>query len=601
MWASSPAASGDGMTPVTFNGTFGWLHTPRGGVGRVAVLICPSLMQDALLSHVSLRLLGDRLAEAGYWALRFDYPGTADSQAEGDVEPPEGHWQSWLNSIDGAADWVRETTGASELVLCGLRIGATLASLVAARRDDVAGLIQLAPVVRGNSYVRQLLVQAQLQTGQPLPPDEDLIFYEFRFSPRTLDEMRAVDLRKVALRPGQKVALHPRTDSKLVDECLDAWKALGVQAVRGPWSRLEPMMRHNIIEENNLADFTDVTAWLSKAVPYDATHRAVTPEPGAAELHPPGCIETPLRFGRRGRLFGILCEPENGRPDFAVITTNSGRDPHYGSCRQSVTFARQLARSGIACLRIDFAGLGDSLGPIGKENELTPMFESDRFPDIKGAIDALERLGYRRFAAQGLCAGAYHSWHGALADVRISALLLVNIPLFILPGQVVMNYLTRRGSTMAHYARRLFSIQGLKKLLGGRVDVLNILRSQVTEARLRTSAKVQDVAARVGMADKRTPVQRMMGDLTARGVRTLFLFSEGQSEIAAFAHEFGDKGQGLAAFPGAEVHVIEHMDHDMSQAPGREVGQALMVEFVAPQREPNGLADRTQPSGAALA
>jgi hypothetical protein len=186
-------------------------------------------------------------------------------------------------------------------------------------------------------------------------------------------------------------------------------------------------------------------------------------------------------------------------------------------------------------------------------------------------------------------------------DPRLSALILVNIPLFILPGQVVMNYLTRRGSTLVHYINRLFSIDGLKKLLGGRVDVLNILRSQVTEARLRTTAKVQDVAARVGMADKRTPVQRMMGDLSARGVRTLFLFSEGQSEIDAFAHEFGDKGQGLAPFPGAEVHVIERMDHDMSQAPGRKAGQALMVKFVAPQRGPSGFADQTQPTGAALA
>ena len=410
--------------------------------------------------------------------MRFDYPGTGDSEAEGDVEPPEGHWQSWLNSIDGAADWLRETTGASELVFCGLRIGATLASLVAAKRDDVAGLIQLAPVMRGNSYVRQLLVQSQLQNGQPLPAGEDLVFYEFRFSPRTLDEMRAVDLRKVAMRAGQKVALHPRADSRLVDECLDAWKAGGVEVVRGPWPRLEPMMRHNIIEENTLPDFTNVIGWLSKAMPYDATHRAVWPEPSPAELRPSGCIETPLIFGRRGRLFGILCRPENGRPDLVVITTNSGRDPRYGSCRQSVTFARQLARQGIACLRLDFAGLGDSLGPLGKEHELTPMFESDRFPDIKGAIDALELRGYSRFAAQGLCAGAYHCWQGALADPRLSALILVNIPLFILPGQVVMNYLTRRGSTMAYYARRLFSVAGLKKLLGGRVDLLNILRSQ---------------------------------------------------------------------------------------------------------------------------
>jgi hypothetical protein len=164
-----------------------------------------------------------------------------------------------------------------------------------------------------------------------------------------------------------------------------------------------------------------------------------------------------------------------------------------------------------------------------------------------------------------------------------------------------MDYLTRRGSTLGHYIKRLFSVAGLKKLLGGRVNVLNILRSQVTEARMRTTAKVQDVAARVGMADKRTPVQRMLGDLSARGVRTLFLFSEGQSEIDAFAHEFGDKGESLAHFPGAEVHVIEHMDHDMSQAPGRKVGQALMVKFVAPPRGPSGFADQTQPTGAQLA
>ena len=121
-------------------------------------------------------------------------------------------------------------------------------------------------------------------------------------------------------------------------------------------------------------------------------------------------------------------------------------------------------------------------------------------------------------------------------------------------------------------------------------------------AKAATSPK--DVADKVGMADKRTTVQRMMGDLSARGVRTLFLFSEGQSEIDAFAHEFGQKGEGLAPFPGAEVHVIDRMDHDMSHAPGRKVGQALMVKFVAPQRPPTAFADQTQPthpSGAALA
>jgi pimeloyl-ACP methyl ester carboxylesterase len=570
------------MTPVTFNDTLGWLHAPRGGVGRVAVVICNSLMQDDLVSHVSLRLLADRLAEAGYWALRFDYPGTGDSRPEGDVEPPEGHWKAWQKSIHGAADWVRAATGAKEVAFCGLRIGAALATLVAAERDDVVGLIQLAPVIRGNSYVRQLLVQAQLQTGQPLPAGEDLIFYEFRFSPRTLDEIRAVDLRKVKLRPETKVSIHPRVDSKLTEECLQAWSAQGVSAVRGNWDRLEPMMRHNVIEENTLADFRDVIAWLSRAAPYDGTTKGVIPAATPLVVEGEHFTETPMRFGRRGRIFGVLCQPKGGRPDLAVIITNSGRDPHYGSCRQSVTFARQLAKIGIGSLRMDFAGLGDSLGPTGHEHLLTPMFESDRLPDVKGAIDALERLGYRRFAAQGLCAGAYHSLQTALVEERISALMLVNIPLFTLPGQaVVMDYLAHRGSSLGHYFHRLVSANGLKRLLSGKVNVLNILRGQIIQARVRTTARVQDVAARVGMADARTPAHRMLSELAGRGVRTLFLFSEGQSEIDAFAQEFGPNGESLAAYPGAELRIIQNMDHDMSHAPGRKVGQALMVDFVA--------------------
>ncbi len=589
------------MTPVTFNDTLGWLHAPRGGVGRVAVVICPSLMQDALVSHVSLRLFADRLAEAGYWALRFDYPGTADSAAEGDVEPPEGHWKAWQQSVHGAADWLRSTTGASELVLCGLRIGATLATLAAAQRHDVAAIIQIAPVVRGNSYVRQLLVQAQLQTGQPLPPGQDLLFYEFRLSPRTLDEVRGVDLRQVAPVGGQKVAVYPRADSKLVDECIQAWSAEGVQAMRGDWTKLEPLMRHNIIDEDTLADFSDVIAWLSRAVPYDATHRAVDPQHEPPALKIAGCLEMPMRFGRRGRLFGVLCQPENRRTDMAVIMTNSGRDPHYGSCRQSVTLARQLARAGIASLRMDFAGLGDSLGAIGKEHLLTPMFEQDRLPDLRGAIDALERLGYRRFALQGLCAGAYHSFHGALSDPRIGALLLVNIPLFSLPGQVVLNYLTYRGSTLGHYVGRVFSLNGLKRLISGKVDLANIVRGQITQAQLRASATVQDVASKVGMADKGSVAHRAMAELSARGVRSMFLFSAGQGEINAFAQEFGANGEGLEAYPGAEMHVIDGMDHDMSHASGRAAGHALMVKFVVEQIATTGLADRPHPSGAALA
>lgn len=567
------------MTPVTFGDNFGWLHTPRGGVGRVAVLICQALMQDALLSHCSLRLLADQLAQAGYWVLRFDYPGTGDSRSEGDAEPVGGYWQAWQNSIDRAAGWLMDKSGASQLVLCGLRSGATLAALAAARRPDVAGLIQFAPVVRGSSYVRQLLVQAELQAGQPLPAEAGLTFYEFHFSRATLDDVRRVDLRRLQLREGQKVAVFPRGPSRLADECMAAWRAAGVAVTRGCFDKLEPMLRHNIIDENSLADFSDVLAWLGRNFPYGGTGKAVVPKAGPVVLRPPGCVEVPLRFGKGARLFGMLCRPERNESDLAVVITNSGRDPHYGSCRQSVSLARQLAQVGIASLRLDFAGLGDSLGPAGKENVLSHMFEADRYPDIKAALDELERLGFRRFALQGLCAGAYHSLRSALADPRISALLLVNIPLFSLTGEV-LDYLQWRGSSLAHYAGRLLTVSGWRSLLGGKVNVSSILRGQFAQVQVRVSARMHGLAGKFGLVERQTVAHRAMATLSARGVRTLFLFSPGQSEIDAFAQEFGRRGEKLAAYPGAEMEIVPNMDHDMGGAAGRRLAQARMVEFM---------------------
>ena len=67
-----------------------------------------------------------------------------------------------------------------------------------------------------------------------------------------------------------------------------------------------------------------------------------------------GQIETPIGFGPDNGLFGILCEPETGEPDIAVIICGGGRNPHYGVGRSAVYLARHLAAAGIASLRMDF-------------------------------------------------------------------------------------------------------------------------------------------------------------------------------------------------------------------------------------------------------
>ena len=567
------------MIPVTFNDCFGWLHAPVPGAreaaaGDVGVVVCQGLMRDGLLAHCSFRLLGDELAAAGYPMLRFDYPGTGDSLDDA-VAAAGGHWQAWLTSVDRAADWLKATTGVTRLVFCGLRAGATLATLAASTRSDAAGLLLFEPVVSGRTYVREMILEADLQSGKTSARGEDLDIREFLFSAATLDAIAAVDLRKAALPAGLKAALFVRPEARQIDECVTAWKTAGVDAERLGWDGLVPLMRHNVIDENALADFTHVMAWLRRALP--ATPIEARPPPPEMKLTPAGTVETPFWFGPK--LFGVLSRPAQGTTDQVLLIGNGGRDPHYGAARQNVDFARYLARHGIACLRFDFAGLGDSIGPPGKENLLTHTF-TDRLPDIRAALDALESEGFRRFAMLGLCSGAYHAFHAALADPRLSRLLLVNLPLFQLPARNVLDFLENRGTSATVVGRKLFSIGSWKTLLSGRSNVRTLVRSVINHARRQIVGKSQALGRKLGLIREQSfPVQAMTR-LTRQGGRALFLFSPCDLEIDAFAREFGPQGEKLAPFKGSRVLVLPRMDHDLTKAIGRRDAEQAVTEFL---------------------
>lgn len=581
------------MTPVTFNGCFGWLHAPSDDVrGDVAVIICPGLMQDAILSYGSLRRLAEEIAVAGYWVLRFDYPGTADS-CDDAIERAGGHWTAWQQSVDAAADWLLATTGARRLVLCGLRLGTTLATLAAARRE-VEGLVLFEPVLSGNAYVRQIRLEGDLLRGQDSVKSDSLELREFRFPPQTLVQMAEVDLRRLSLPAGLKMAIFTRTESKLLDDCVQAWSGAGVEVFRGRWEGLTPLVRHNIIDEDTLGNFDGVVQWLREAIPIRSVPagRAITLEP--AMLRPPGCIETPLRFGPEGRLFGMLCRPDQGTAEEVVIIGNAGHDPHYGSARQPVVLGRRLAAAGIASFRMDFAGLGDSIGPPGRENMLPHVFAVDRGPDIRAAVDALAALGFRRFAQAGLCSGAYHAFHCALAEPRIAKMLVINLPFFTLPGGDVLGYLEHRTVSPGDYLLKLFRPGSWATLLSGKSDLGAALRGQSARLRTMIQGRLQGLARRLGLVREQSFARQAMATLHKRGTRALFLFSPGEGETDAFGQEFGPARGGLGAYPGSMTQIVPDMDHDLTNAVGRHTANTLMIEFVtgkpAPLEQDRGVA-----------
>ena len=525
--APVPCGSGDvaasatapWMQPVAFEQCFGWLHGDEACAGGdVCVVLCAGVGRDASTAHRSLRRLADQLAAAGYPTLRFDYRGTGDSCDDAVT----GCWSAWRGSLDAAVDWLRRRSGARRIVLVGLRLGASLACLAASVRDDIAGLVLLEPVLRGRSYVGQLSIEARLRQTVESPAAGALALDELLLDTETLRLISQMDLRRLEFGANCAVSVFSRAHTAILSACQQAWRAGGSSVTCASFAGLDALLRpSHLSADEPHADFSPLLSWLQAGIPQARSCRdhALTP-PAPAALHPGGCIETPHRFGTDARLFGMLCRP-GGQPSpdrLAVIICNTGGDPHHGFARFSVEFARTLARHGIASLRIDFAGLGDSANPDGAGGEhVTDIFAADRGVEIGAAVDLLQGLGYQRFALKGLCSGAYHAWRGGLADPRVGVLLLINLPFFNL-----------------------------------RID-------------------------RPGPASF---AQAGFASLRRRRARSLLLYCPGDAGLKPLEQHFGPQGQALADRSAATVSIVPGLDHDLTTSAMRRDAADRMIGFL---------------------
>lgn len=179
------------MTPFFFGSPqrrlFGAYEAPRGGTtGTRAVLLCYPWGQEYIRAHRSMRRLASLLARGGRHVLRFDYFGTGDSMGSSHEVSVSG----WEEDIDTAIEELRETSQAARVTLVGLRLGATLAAKVAARKKKIVeALILWDPIVSGPEYVRELLSHARAAADSQV--------YEvqaFPLTSRFAAELRELDL-----------------------------------------------------------------------------------------------------------------------------------------------------------------------------------------------------------------------------------------------------------------------------------------------------------------------------------------------------------------------------------------------------------------------
>lgn len=564
--APAPGAQAHQTWPIAFGGHAGWLHALPDASRAVGVVICSPLGRDARCAHLPMRLLAERLAEVGIPTLRYDHLGSGDSLGL----PPdaENALPVWLDGVTQAVRTLKARTGVKQVVLIGLRFGASLAAL---SRDIADGLVLLAPVVRGGPWLRELkLATAMLApTTVGATTDDGLDADGLFLTARTVAALSAIDLR------GAKLDARP---------ALIFAQNAGVSAFgQTAGASVEPFPGFDALFEDSHSNlppeavFEQILAWTTSTFSEVGDLRVVIPAPAEEEawLFPPSAVERPVTFGPGLR--GVLCAPADldRRSELAVIFGNTGGDPRAGIGGFSTAAARALACEGVASLRFDFAGVGDS--PATDGTLRSHVYETPRDRDLKAAADLLTQDGARRVIVGGVCSGGYHALHAALDTPGLAGVFAINtVVLAWRPGASLSVREGDRGRSTRAYLQRMSRAETWRRLFEGRLDLGAVGRT----AWRRGAAWLQARSASAPEA----AIKVRLAAMTARGGRLWWVVGAEDPALDAVEAHFGVRGRRLTALPGVNLQIEEGLDHGLALSGSREKAQRQLLAFVADLR-----------------
>ncbi len=488
---------------------YGVHYRPRGNRLRRGVVLCHSIGHEYARGYRNLQQLALQLCSHGFDVLRFDYANTGNSHGRCEELTAE---QMQRNLID-ARDHLQRQSGAQHITAIGLRMGASIAATVPPATFDQ--FILWDPVINGDTFVKMLdqfhhqeLVGLQrfrsIRSAGAIDQS-----YGHAMSPKKRNSLKS--LRVPLNRPNTAVIV---TKQSMTSAGESAW----------------------LRSQSNVIDVSDDVRWEAtqytesafsspesvKAIlgllPRHTSDDSPTSVNLQSETQPtvPNSQPNAIVFGNYNHLLGVW-QPsvQQTQTDTAVIFVTAGMLHHVGPFRLHVDLARSLARHGIASLRFDISGIGESFG-VGVGGR-----SIDRAADeISQAIDWIEQnTKIEKVILFGLCSGADDSLHAAVRDDRVV-------------GVVPMDGCGYR--TPAYYWHR-FAGHHLQRMLRPSkwVDVIR----RITGIRKKVPRSLQQ-GDDIREFPSRTEAVAQLANLADRQTRLHFIYTGGVGMYYSYANQF---------------------------------------------------------------
>ncbi|MBV5308073.1 hydrolase 1, exosortase A system-associated [Chromatium okenii] len=268
--------------------------------------------------------------------------------------------------------------------------------------------------------------------------------------------------------------------------------------------------------------------------------------------------ESPVVFNCEGqRLIGIIAQPHHQRIKIGVLIVVGGPQYRAGSHRQFTLLARDLAENGIASLRFDYRGMGDSEG-----NQHT--FETVD-ADLQTAIDCLmqHRPELTSVIIWGLCDAASAALIYAHHDLRVSGLILLN-------PWVHTEEAAARVRLTQYYSKRLLQRSFWTKLFSGRFEFFSSSRDLLKSVRsIKNSIDNSDIKSVVSSPQTLTAtnfIEKMCIGLQCFRGNVLFVLSGNDLTAQEFISLKERHRKWRVAFQKQNIsqHIIPQANHTFS-------------------------------------